>query len=121
MIMLVAAGLFGALLGTVFASRVWATVVALTTAGFVHATVVVAAVAWVDAGGSAADTVFLLQISGAEPIALGSTIASGGLSAMLAGMMTGGAGRRKRRGDDAFRRAAVVGPAGQRVDVLLNR
>jgi len=119
MILTVLAALFGALLGTMVRGRGWAVLLAVTTVGFVHAVILLAAIGWIGSGGNAADTAFLLSLGGGEPADLGGTISAAGLAAVFAGMMVGRGDEKRRRAGAAFERAAVVGPSGQRTDVLL--
>lgn len=120
MIITALAALFGAFLGSIFRNRAWATLTALTGAGFVHATLVLAALAWMDAGGDAGRARLVLSVAGARPQDLWASVLAGGLSALIAGWLTK---RRAARAPErkAFNNAALVADYGQRIDTLLNR
>lgn len=119
MIITAIAALFGAFLGSTFKNRAWASLTALTGSGFVHATLVLAALAWMDAGGDAGRARFVLSVAGARPEDLWASVLAGGLSALIAGfLIKRGATRADGR---AFDNAALVADYGQRIDTLLNR
>ena len=114
------AALFGAFLGSTFKNRAWASLTALTASGFVHATLVLAALAWMDAGGEADRARLVLSVAGARPEDLWASVLAGGLSAMIAGwLVKRGAARPGQT--RAFDNAALVTDYGQRIDTLLNR
>lgn len=122
MIITAIAALFGAFLGIAFKSRVWACLTALTASGFVHATLVLAALTWMDAGGDAARVRLVLSVAGARPEDLWASVLAGGLSAMIAGWLTARKPKLVDKGSvSAFDRAQLVTDYGQRIDTLLNR
>ncbi len=121
MILTAAAALFGAFLGTSLGSRLWAVLAAVGVAGFTHALLVLTALGWIGSGGDMGATQWLLSMAGAEPSDLAGTVVAAALSALFAGLLSGRGAKhdRRRRADAAFDRAAIVGPSGQRTDVLL--
>lgn len=120
MILTAMAALFGAFLGSTFKNRAWASVAALSTAGFAHATLVLAALTWMDVGGDSERIRLILSVAGAQPTDLWASVFAGGFSALIAGWLTGRGAKSADKGA-AFDNAAMVTDYGQRIDTLLNR
>lgn len=122
MIFTAVAALFGAFLGSTFQNRAWASIAAISMAGFVHATMVLAALAWLDAGGDGDLIRNVLSAAGTRPTDLWATVFAAGCSAMIAGWLSSrGAAKPVARPRAAFENAAMVTDYGQRIDTLLNR
>lgn len=123
MIVTALAALLGSFLGSTLNNRAWAMLSTIGVAGFAHALMVLAAIGWIGSGGDMGQTQVLLAFTGGEPLDLYATVLAGGLSALFASLMVGRKAVRDRRdaAGAAFERAALVGPAGQRISALLNR